>query len=355
MRPHHPWYRAATNSWYVEIGSEQHLLGKHPTDCPPPRKRKRGDPPPRPPLSIEQEYHRVMATTVGAIPKIENLRVATVCDLFLEFSQKHHEPSTYQGYRGFLQNFCEHYGTLLARDLKPLHVTRWLDTHPGWNGGRRNAIVAVKRAFNWADTEGLLQPNPIKTITKPPQRHRDRILTQEERQEIMGAIRDQHFRDFVFALQETGARPGEVRKVTAAHVNLDLGVWIFKEHKTAKKTGKPRVIYLTPAMVELTRKLVAQYPEGPLFRTPRSKRGFTGNGIRCRFRNLRAKLKHLAGVISYTLRHSFATQALVNGVGIAHVAELLGHTDTKMVSQHYAHLAGNVQHMRETVTRAVGA
>jgi hypothetical protein len=38
--------------------------------------------------------------------------------------------------------------------------------------------------------------------------------------------------------------------VTTAHVNLDLGVWIFKEHKTAKRTSRPRVIYLTPAMVE---------------------------------------------------------------------------------------------------------
>jgi hypothetical protein len=45
--------------------------------------------------------------------------------------------------------------------------------------------------------------------------------------------------------------------------------------------------------------------------------GFTRNGIRCRFKRLREKLPQLAGVISYTARHSFATQALVRGVGIA--------------------------------------
>jgi site-specific recombinase XerD len=96
------------------------------------------------------------------------------------------------------------------------------------------------------------------------------------------------------------------------------------------------------------------YPEGPLFRGPRSKRGNTRNGIRCRFRRLREKLPHLAGVISYTARHSFATNALMNGVGIAHVAELMGHVDTSMVSSHYAHLAGNVQHMREAAKKAAG-
>jgi integrase len=288
-----------------------------------------------------------MASGTGRLPEAGTLHVATVCDLFLDYSQKHHASDTFRGYRDFLQDFCGLYGTLLARELKPLHVSRWLDSHPGWRGSRRNAVVALKRAFNWADAEGLLQPNPIKAVTKPPQRRRDRVLTAQEREDIVGAIKDPSFREFVFALMETGARPGEVRRVTAADVNLDLGVWTFRQQKTAKRTGKPRVIYLTPAMVELTRRLAAKYPEGPLFRGPRSKRGYTRNGVRCRFRNLRQRLPHLSGVISYTLRHSFATQALVNGVGIAQLAELMGHVDTGMVSGHYAHLAGDVHHMRE--------
>jgi site-specific recombinase XerD len=115
-------------------------------------------------------------------------------------------------------------------------------------------------------------------------------------------------------------------------------------------------------MAELTRRLVEERPTGPLFTTMRrvrvdgvlTERGFTKNGVRCRFRELRKKLPHLKGVISYTARHSFATQALVNGVGIAQVAELLGHVDTSMVSQHYAHLAGNVQHLREMASKATG-
>jgi hypothetical protein len=120
----------------------------------------------------------------------------------------HHTQDTYRGYKDFLQDFCELYGTLLAKDLKPLLVSRWLDVHPGWNGSRRNAVVAVKRAFNWADAEGVLQPNPVKSVKKPPQRHRDRVLTPEERREILRTIPDQHFRDFVFAMQENRGTAG---------------------------------------------------------------------------------------------------------------------------------------------------
>jgi site-specific recombinase XerD len=65
--------------------------------------------------------------------------------------------------------------------------------------------------------------------------------------------------------------------------------------------------------------------------------------------------KTTADVIGYMMWHSFATQALVRGVGIAQVAELMGHVDTSMVSSHYAHLAGNVQHMREMAKKATGS
>ena len=247
-------------------------------------------------------FHKLMATESRQLPEADTIRVCQVADLFLDYSQKHHEAATFRGYKDFLQDFRDVYGSLFAKDMKPLHVTRWLDSHPGWKESRRNAVVAVKRVFNWADAEGLLQPNPIKAVKKPAQGRRDRILTPEERAEILAAIKDQQFREFVFAMMETGARPGEVRKVTAANVNLDLGVWTFIQHKTAKRTGKPRVIYLTPAMVELSRKLIEKYPEGPLFRGPRNKKGNSRNGVRCRFRRLREKLPHLKGVISYTYR-----------------------------------------------------
>ena len=105
--------------------------------------------------------------------------------------------------------------------------------------------------------------------------------------------------------------------------------------------------------MELSRKLVAKHPEGPIFRGPRGVKPFTRNGVRCRFRRLREKLPHLKHFVAYSARHSFATQALVNGAGAAQVAELLGHTSIEMVSRVYGHLAGEVTHMREMARKAV--
>jgi hypothetical protein len=140
MRPNHPWYWAAKNAWFVEIGDTRHRLGQHPEDMPPPKKRKRGDPPPKPPKEIEQAFYRLMAADPTNPPKAADLEVCQVCDLFLDYSEKHHAAETYRGYKDFLQDFCELYGTLLAKDLKPLHVTCWLTSRQVAQRGERPTI-----------------------------------------------------------------------------------------------------------------------------------------------------------------------------------------------------------------------
>ena len=59
------------------------------------------------------------------------------------------------------------------------------------------------------------------------------------------------------------------------------------------------------------------------------------------------ELPHLKDAIAYAYRHSFATDALTSGVGVAQVAELLGHRDATMVHRHYGHLADQIEHMKE--------
>ncbi|MCE9567185.1 MAG: site-specific integrase [Planctomycetes bacterium] len=351
MRQPKPWYRKWKSTWYVELDGKQHFLGQHPKDSPPPKKLN-GEW--KPPASILDAFYKLMANKPENLPSADELRVTTLCDLFLEHSHKHHSPETYGLYKLYLDQFCGVNGRQLATGIKPFHITRWLDDHPRWKASRRHAALAVKRAFGWADKQGLLSPSPLRLLEVEPGNSRTRVLTAAERAEILAAIRDEQFREFVFAMLETGCRPGEVSRLTAANANLAVGVWTFEKHKTAKKTGKPRVVYLTPAMVELTRKLVAKYPEGRLFRGPRGAKPFTQNGIRCRFRRLREKLPHLKHFVGYTMRHTFATQALVNGVGVAQVAELLGHSSIEMVSQHYGHLAEQVAHMLEAAKKATG-
>ncbi len=60
------------------------------------------------------------------------------------------------------------------------------------------------------------------------------------------------------------------------------------------------------------------------------------------------RARKLAGIPDdaklYGVRHAFGTRAVLNGVPLKTLAELLGHTTTRM-SEHYVHLAGQHAHL----------
>jgi integrase len=194
--PHRPepWYRASKNAWYVQLDGSQIRLAKGPKDD---TEKAAWD-----------AFYRLMGSDLKELPPKDKLRTAELCSLFLDFSDKHHSPDTFENYRHFLRSFVKSFGDKLAADLKPLHVTRWLDAHTSWKGARRHAILAVKRAFSWAEKQGLLSPNPLRSVEQEAAGHRTRVLTRDEQAEILAAIRDEPFRQFVRVMFETGARPG---------------------------------------------------------------------------------------------------------------------------------------------------
>jgi integrase len=333
-----PFFRRYDGWWYVQIGKKQIKLarGKDNEE------------------TAWRAYYRIMAEQGPAVPAavLRDPTVTAVCNLFLDFSQKAHAPRTYDWYRDFLEDFCDFTGKLRLSEVDSTHVAAWLDRHPDWKGTRRGAIIAVKRAFNWAYTEGKIEVNPLRTVKKPPARARERFLTREERQKIFNNYCEGDcFRDFLLALEQTGCRPGEVAMVTAEHVDLPGGLWILDEHKTEHATGEPRVVILTPEMLALTKRLMVMHPDGPLFRD-RDGNAWNRNSIRCRFRRVRKKLKLGGDLVAYLYRHAVCTDLLESGTGIAQAAELLGHKGTEMIIKHYSKLRERRQHLRDQLTRA---
>jgi len=275
------WFRKAKQAYYLQIDRHtQKRLGKTRAEA-------------------DAAYRRWILEQGESLPRQEQRRltVAELAQEFLDRVRATKKPKTYEHYRYFVVPFVERFGAAPAASFAILTFERWLDEHPGWKGCRRNAVVSVLALFNFGVKKRLLADNPLRGVEVPPKRRRNRILTPNEREYLLKAIRDEQFREFVFAMLDTGCRPGEVMAVTANHVTRDGTKWVLDEHKTDGKTGEARVVYLSPAMQELTRKLITLYPDGPLFRSTRRfggvRRPWTRNGIRCRFKRLRQKVERL--------------------------------------------------------------
>lgn len=344
------WFRKSKRAWYATIlegGRQKQIpLIKAPND---PHGRK---------LAEDQLVRELAARNYSIEKESQTDPVPTwataghVIRAFLKHSCGEHAEETATWYRHLLSPFVDLYGKLRVTRLRKRHVRAWIKSK-GYNPtSASKAIGALKRAFNWAVEEEHIPRNPVAHVRKPKSLVRDRVLTPEERSLVLSSIKDAAFRAFVNAMTLTGCRPGEIARVTAADVDLEKGLWVLKKHKTAKRTGKPRVIYLPAEGVELTRGLVAKRPDGPLFLNLRGG-PWTRNAVRLRFRHLREKYPELKGIIAYSYRATFATDALEAGVPDATVAALLGHTNTNTLHKFYARLSSRVGHLKDAAEKAI--
>ena len=109
--------------------------------------------------------------------------------------------------------------------LKPFHVHNWADTPktPGETRASADAIIAVKRAFLWAEKIGYIDRTPLPYIEKPQANRRDNPISAEDFTSLLSHVKDQPFKD----LLEFAGKPDAGRRkcviVEAKHVNPERG------------------------------------------------------------------------------------------------------------------------------------
>src|SRR5947207_7083000 len=113
------------------------------------------------------------------------------------------------------------YRHLPVQELKPIHVERWVDAHPGWSPShQRGCKVAVQRALVWADKMGVIERNPIRHLEKPQIGKREQVISPEEYAMLLGHFPDEAFRDLLEMAWHSGARPQEAIRIEARHADL---------------------------------------------------------------------------------------------------------------------------------------
>ncbi len=330
-RPNRIWFRKDIGWWMVTLNGRKLRLAKG-------RHQRH---------AAERKFHELMAVR-HELPESLDSRVADLVEAFLDFASRRVTADTFRNYRWYAQQFAESCGQLSVIQLKPFHVTRWIDGRDWNDTSQGNARRIVRRVFNWAVEEGLIPSNPLKGMKCPRPNSRRRSLTDFEYRTLLAAAHGP-FRILLWSLRQTGARPSELRRLTWDQVCDDR--FVLLDHKTAKKTRKPRVIYLTPPMQRLIASLRRNKITDHVYTNTRRK-PWTTNAIRLNVQRIRQKTCLPDDVCAYLLRHTFGTQAIINGLNTSEVAELLGHTSTEMIDRVYVHLADQAEHLQKAVERA---
>lgn len=259
------------------------------------------------------------------------------------------EAGTLLHYRDVLRPAEQAIGDRLASEVDGEAVTRWAGSRPSWGAARRRAAVqAVRAAFRHAARKGLMDRDPLADLKPPPAVRREFDATAKVRDRLAADAKDQAWGEFLFAVAETGCRPGEVAGVSASDFDPEAGTWTVK-NKTRRKTGREmRTVFLTAKLVELCKRLAESRPTGPLFLNafgrPWKRHAWGG-----RMRRSRQRLGLPDGLVCYSLRHGWITDAIEAGVNPVIVAEQAGHRTTDMISSVYSKVAQRRDVMRQAV------
>jgi integrase len=206
----------------------------------------------------------------------------------------------------------------------------------------------VSRVFSWAKKSGRLKGNPLEGMEKPQPTSRDVYLTPDQYKSVVAAIKDEAFRDFVQIMRETGCRPKEARLVEARHFDRQSKCWIFPKAE-AKGRREARIVLLNDRAFEITQRLALKHPSGPMFRNLDGE-PWRKDSLNCRCHRLTRKLGFQ--VCCYAIRHTFATDAIVRGVDLVTISQLMGHKSLDMLHRIYQHVSRRSDHLREGLRKA---
>lgn len=167
-------------------------------------------------------------------------------------------------------------------------------------------------------------------------------LPENRTPEMQRNIQDNY--DLVIMLLDTGCRYSEAANVPWTAVNLDAGTLnIYRS-----KVNNEDVLFMTDRLREVVarRRAESRSDARYLFENKSgTARGYAAQGIKKAIdragMNDPDVVKEKGGKVTmHTLRHSYASKLVKNGVSLFEVSVLLGHSDPKM-TQRYAHLAPN--------------
>ncbi len=385
--PHYPkpFFKKSHRSWYVQIDGRQIRLGPDEQEA-------------------RRRYHLLMADRPNPedVPPLRTSSpwLAEIFDHFLTFCQDERAPGTFEWYRRSIQLFVDEIASrMTVAELKPYHLDDWFAKHPEWSNGTKHGMCrTIQRALRWAERRGRIERSPIAFYEKPRPGKRTVVVSPQEFEEMLAFVPHDGFRDLLVITWETAARPQESLVVEARHVDLANYRWIFPPEES-KVDKWPRIVYLSPRAVEITRRLMLEHPTGPLFRNSDGK-PWTTCSVNCAFIRIQVaigkkrlredglvppRLPRLQGPAKndpnqreaqerqvverrkliaamarkrspkrclYHLRHSWLDRALKSGVDSMTCAILMGHRSPETIAKTYQHLSQSPDYLRGEAEKA---
>lgn len=278
---------------------------------------------------------------------------------FLEYLEieQNRSPKTIQNYDHYLTRLIDFAGEIKVSDINPELIRKWrlwlnrLGTNTSDELGKATQnyhLIALRSFLKFCAKRDIPALTADKVELARTKRKQVTFLTEEELGRIfeqpdiktIGGLRDRAIIELLFS---SGLRVSELVGLDRDHINLKR-----REFMVRGKGQKDRPIFISPDAASWIEQYInkRQDTAKPLFiRYSGSKQAdLSGNYQRLTVRSIQrlvARYALMAGITKHvsphTLRHSFATDLLMNGADIRSVQAMLGHSNIA-TTQIYTHV-----------------
>lgn len=248
-----------------------------------------------------------------------------------------------------LSEITEDHGMALMSDLKKTHSAK----------GIKNIWIVLKGVINKARKDKLIRFDPFEDIKKPrPDLVQDQFWIKVEINQFLRANRNDQLLPFFFVAMHTGLRLAELCGLKWDRIdfmNNQISVTRTRDKYGLKETTKTKIKRFVPMTQEVRALLLALNSKNqgnPFVFLEADGTEVKYAHIYRRFHKAQDKAGITNKIRFHDLRHSFASNFMMNGGNVFDLQKLLGHTDIKMTMRyaHFTpdHLQGSIKFMNMT-------
>jgi len=277
--------------------------------------------------------HRTMRIKAGLEQRLNpNLPLKSVVDEYLKITEKQKKPATIRRERIVYNELQAFLNDIRIRKITTAHIDQYIAYRLTVSGIKpataRSELRTLNQFFNTLLVHLYVESNPVAKAIKPKVEPKPiRILTNDEVDRLFKKIDSPDYRDLVTAYLHSGARKTEIlpEKFTWDNVNFDS-----KKIRLLGKRDKIRYVPMDDTLEEiLTRRCNIENRIVPF--------DFNIHYLYTKIKRYMAAAK-IKDADVHTLRRTFGSKLVEQGVDILTVSKLLGHSSVSVTQNHYIHL-----------------
>ena len=318
--------------------------------------------------AIKKADAKVRAYELGLVSQLDDMTVSQYCDRWLE--QHTADKNTVIRYRQELNHVVTFFGNLRMKDLRVGHVQDLTKYVPISDATTHGFCKRFKSVCKSAFKESVIEFNPWDHVDMPskPKQKEARAFDDEEVQRLLSELEGTSIYTLTAFVLSTGVRIGEALALRWENIDLDRKSVLITENivrregetriKSPKTNAGRRTIEISDVAVTMLRHHRTQqlfhrqsrltqdkYWEdtGAVFSTDVGQFERTDVVGKPFTAALKSAGLYRDGVGWHALRHTYASQALRDGVDMFTLSRRLGHESVTFTMTVYGHLLSGQQ------------